>query len=446
MPTGRGLAEAVPIGIRTVNVVPTPTVLSTAIVPWCAFTRSDTSDSPMPAPSWPREIIPGTRWNRSKILASSSGGMPIPVSATTSTASSPSSRSETRIEPTEVNFTALDSRLATIRTHISGSTSTRRDSVAGSTSSRIPARSIAARNMLATSAVTSARSVGSSTACSSSASAWANASRPSTSRCSRSAPRSAMSTSSRYARPSCRIARSEPRISVSGVRSSWLTFWRNRVLAASSATSSSARWRCDSYASASVSAVDTAPATDRQNARYSSSSSRYGFRPSVSAPATSPLDRLRSGRIIASSGRASPSTDGSTTAPNEALIPPTTSAFPDVTTRQPGMPPSGPGMTDQSRTVPGSTPNDPTRWRKRRESSSRRASANGTSIRLCPMTPTAIRTACWALTVSALESSPSPCNRPSRRSASTCRVVSMAATSSPLIRFPSRTGLHENVQ
>jgi hypothetical protein len=99
MPTGRGLAEAVLIGTWTVNVVPTPTVLSAEVVPWCAFTRSDTSDSPMPAPSGPRGIIPGTWWNRSKILASSSGGMPTPVSATTSTAWSPSSRSETRIEP-----------------------------------------------------------------------------------------------------------------------------------------------------------------------------------------------------------------------------------------------------------------------------------------------------------------------------------------------------------
>ena len=86
------------------NVVPTPTVLSAEIVLWCPFTRSDTSESPMPAPSGPLGITPGTWWNRSKILASSSGGMPTPVSAT------------------EVNFSALDSRLATIRTHISGST------------------------------------------------------------------------------------------------------------------------------------------------------------------------------------------------------------------------------------------------------------------------------------------------------------------------------------
>lgn len=57
--------------------------------------------------------------------------------------------------------------------------------MAGPTWSRIPARLIAARNMLATSAVTSARSVGSKYRVQLVGVAWANSRRPSTSRSSR---------------------------------------------------------------------------------------------------------------------------------------------------------------------------------------------------------------------------------------------------------------------
>jgi hypothetical protein len=197
MSTGRAAATAVPIGSRTLNVLPVPTALSRATEPPCASARSATNDNPIPAPSRLRAGIPGAWWNRWKIRVSSSGGTPKPVSATVSTTSSPSSRSRIEMVPDGVNFTAFDMRLATIRTHISGSTSTGRDSGPVCTTSRIPARSIAARNMLATSAVTVARSVGSRTAFSWFASDRANSSRLSTSRSSRNAPRSAVSTSSR---------------------------------------------------------------------------------------------------------------------------------------------------------------------------------------------------------------------------------------------------------
>jgi hypothetical protein len=93
--------------------------------------------------------------------------------------------------------------------------------------------------------------------------------------------------------------------------------------------------------------------------------------PSAIDPVTVPVARFSSGRIIAVSGTATPSTDGSNTAPNLSFRYPTVSDVPEAATRQLGTASSGPGMTDHSRIVFGSTPKDPARCRKRRESSSR---------------------------------------------------------------------------
>ena len=76
----------------------------------------------MPEPSWVRARAPSTRWKRSKSRGSSSSGMPVPVSLTVSTASFPSTRGQTVTFPSKVNFSALERRLRTTRSHMSRST------------------------------------------------------------------------------------------------------------------------------------------------------------------------------------------------------------------------------------------------------------------------------------------------------------------------------------
>ena len=111
-----------PRGSVTVNVVPRSGVLSTAIAPPCRPTSSRTTASPMPLPSPDRARARSTRWNRSNRRGSSSAGMPVPVSVTVSSAERPWGRSPIPMRPSKVNFTALDSRLRTICSHMSRST------------------------------------------------------------------------------------------------------------------------------------------------------------------------------------------------------------------------------------------------------------------------------------------------------------------------------------
>jgi hypothetical protein len=167
------------------------------------------------------------------------------VSDTASTACPPSRALVTRIAPSKVNLIALDSRLKTTFSHIPRSTCTGSSDGTQSTSKASPARSIAARKTLASSAVNVPRSTGSKRACIRPASMREKSSRLFTSRPSRSALRWMTSTSSRTRSPaSARASRSSaagPRIRVSGVRNSWLTLAKNVVFAASSSASSSAR-------------------------------------------------------------------------------------------------------------------------------------------------------------------------------------------------------------
>ena len=69
------------------------------------------------------------------------------------------------MEPSKVNFNALESRLKTTFSHISRSRYTGWSSGGQSTVKVRPARSIAERKTLASSAVTDARSAGSNWAC-----------------------------------------------------------------------------------------------------------------------------------------------------------------------------------------------------------------------------------------------------------------------------------------
>src|SRR6185312_15689784 len=63
----------------TVNVLPSPSTVVTAMVPSCSFTSSCTRARPMPVPSCVRLLALGTRWNRSKRCGTWSAGMPMPV-------------------------------------------------------------------------------------------------------------------------------------------------------------------------------------------------------------------------------------------------------------------------------------------------------------------------------------------------------------------------------
>ncbi len=152
---------AVPNGTRMVKRVPLPSALSAVMLPPCRPTSSCTRASPMPLPSLEREREFSMRWKRSNSRGISSGGTPTPVSATVTTASRPSARTATRIEPSKVNFSALLSRLRTTFSHMPWSRCTGSGSGGQSTSKSSPALSTAERNTLASSAVTAARSTGS---------------------------------------------------------------------------------------------------------------------------------------------------------------------------------------------------------------------------------------------------------------------------------------------
>ena len=257
---------ASPYGTRTTKLVPAPTSLVTCTSPPSSAVSSLTSARPMPEPSWLRARVPLTRWKRSNSRGTSSGGMPTPVSTTSSRAppapSPPlSSCRRTQMRPAKVNFRALESRLVTTFSQWSGSSRTGRGSGGQSTSRASPPRSTAARKPLATAVVRAARSTGCSAVVALPASTLEKVSRSSTSLRSRCDPRSAVSTRSRCtagsgASSSATASPSGPSMSVSGVRNSWLTLVKNTVLARSSSASASARARSSSYARA----VRSAPA------------------------------------------------------------------------------------------------------------------------------------------------------------------------------------------
>ena len=270
----------------------------------------------MPLPSWVRERTPRTRLKRSNRLVSSSAAMPVPVSETDSTASAPSRRSATRISPSNVNLNAFETRLSTIRSHISRSTPATSGSRGRSTTSVIPARSVAARNMLARSVVKAARSVGSRTGSALPASMRENSSRLLTSFCRRSALRkTTLRRSACSPSPASASASSAgPRISDSGVRNSWLTLEKKSVFARSSSASASARSRSASRARTLARLEAIWPATSSRKPRYSWSSARYGFRPAISSPAGS-------GRPESASGIANAWRGGSSHAPSGTCEP-----------------------------------------------------------------------------------------------------------------------------
>ena len=111
-----------PSGISTVNVLPVPGWLSAVMLPPCSPTSSLARARPMPLPSLDRAwgVLP--RWKRSNRCGMSWAAMPIPVSATRSTAWPSTAARDIRTEPATVYFRALLSRLSTTFSHISRST------------------------------------------------------------------------------------------------------------------------------------------------------------------------------------------------------------------------------------------------------------------------------------------------------------------------------------
>jgi hypothetical protein len=82
------------------------------MVPWWASTMAREMVSPRPLPGIIRRVAASLRKNRSKICSWSAAGIPMPVSATLSTASFPSTARVTSTFPSSgVNFTALEMRL-----------------------------------------------------------------------------------------------------------------------------------------------------------------------------------------------------------------------------------------------------------------------------------------------------------------------------------------------
>ena len=158
---------AVPNGSRMVKVVPMPSRLSAVMAPPWRPTSSLTSANPIPLPSVDLARGVSMRWKRSNSLGISAAETPMPVSVTVTVArasrrSGASSRAtRTLIEPSRVNFNALESRLNTTFSHISRSRYTGSSSGGQSTVSVKPAWSIAERNTLASSAVKDASSTGS---------------------------------------------------------------------------------------------------------------------------------------------------------------------------------------------------------------------------------------------------------------------------------------------
>ena len=91
---------------------PTPS-LEAATLPPCSSTRRRTRVRPIPSPPWLRSSDRSAWVNRSKTRGSSSGAIPMPVSRTRTTASSPSRPASSSIRPPgSVYLAALFSRLA----------------------------------------------------------------------------------------------------------------------------------------------------------------------------------------------------------------------------------------------------------------------------------------------------------------------------------------------
>ena len=117
------------MGRYSVNVLPSPGMLTSRISPPSSFDSSRLIARPRPVPPYLRDVEPSACWNASKMICCLSGEMPIPVSvngerdhllglrrAPRSPATSPPSRAPivSDTEPSCVNLKAFDSRFLMI--------------------------------------------------------------------------------------------------------------------------------------------------------------------------------------------------------------------------------------------------------------------------------------------------------------------------------------------
>ncbi|HET7827216.1 MAG TPA: hypothetical protein VFK90_17900 [Anaeromyxobacter sp.] len=236
------------------KVEPRPTRLRTATDPMWNSASSFTSARPTPVPT-PRAACPVNWWNRSKILARSSGGTPAPSSSTSRKNCAPRRPQRTvmwlgRISVPPVKRSAFPRRFSAICSIFSRSSGTRgRASSASSRSSTWRLRA-ASRPLSTTPRKSSAASTSSSFRNSRLASSRARWSRAFTWRRRRSALRCMASSSARSslgtARPAASIASSGATMSVSGVRSSCETFVKKLVFTRSSSICVSMSFFCAS--------------------------------------------------------------------------------------------------------------------------------------------------------------------------------------------------------
>ena len=226
---------------------PRPSSLVAEMVPPCSSTSSRARDRPIPVPPNRRVLELSTWWNRSKIRSRSASGMPIPVSWTSTRRPSARSIRRTRTSPRSgVNFTALPSRFRATRSRWSRSAWIIGMGPLASKVSLIRLRPASGRTWSTSSSISRPTSTGPSRRRRLAVSARASSSRSSISLSSRSAFRSASRRLSRC--PADRFRGSSSRdcigasARVSGVRSSWLRFAKNRLLARSRAVSFWLAW------------------------------------------------------------------------------------------------------------------------------------------------------------------------------------------------------------
>ena len=232
------------MGSRTVKTEPRPSPgLSARTVPPWASTRWRTMARPRPSPPWLR-VVELSAWRKaSKTWGSRSGAIPMPVSVTRSRAP-PLARStptSTR-PPVSVNFTALLTRFQTTCCMRSGSAATRGTSAAGWKTISIDLASAVGRAPSSAVRTTSARSTlrrssrmrpvttRDMSSRSEISAIWARQLRSITVRACR--------VRSPSRRPACSM-RIQPKIELSGVRSSWESVARNSSLT----RLASAAWR-----------------------------------------------------------------------------------------------------------------------------------------------------------------------------------------------------------
>ena len=169
----------------------------------------------------------------------------MPVSATSTTTRRPSARTVAATRPRSVNLTALPTRCRSTRPKASGSRAASASGDSTWTLSSRPFASAAARKRRAASTTAGATRPGAGTSSTRPASSWARSSTDDRVAMSRSPLSAIRSTNSRCSGVASSPARTseKPRMAVSGVRISWLTFARSAFLRRTPSSAWSCAWR-----------------------------------------------------------------------------------------------------------------------------------------------------------------------------------------------------------